>query len=115
MASSVKPKMDASGRPARRPFNAENVQLVDDGLIVTAVWVSDPTVDPAVALEKNLYPNLPYEVVVIAEATRHFKCEGASFSGWIVSCGNDYSTVPISRKRDAINELRGWVEGYFTR
>lgn len=102
-------------QPVRRPFSAENVQYVDDGLIVTAVWVSDPAIDPAVALENSLRQDLPYEVVQIAEATRHFKREGADFSGWIISLGNDYSTTPIAQKRDAVKELRGWVEGYFTR
>lgn len=102
-------------KPERRPYNAENVQYVDQGSIVTAVWCSDPTVDPTEALDKILYRDLPYEVEVVAEATRHFKREGADFSGWIISRGNDYSTNPIARKRDALEELRGWVDGYFTR
>lgn len=102
-------------QPARRPYNAENVQYVDHGFIVTAVWVSDPAIDPAVALENSLRQDLDYEVVPIAEATRHFKYEGADFSGWIISRGNDYSDLPITRKRDAVKALRDWVEGYFTR
>lgn len=104
--------------PARRPYNAENVQYVDNGLIVTAVWCSDPTIAPEVALENDLRSiagDVPYEVVVVAEATRHFKREGADFSGWIISRGNDYSDLPIASKRDAVKALRGWVEGYFTR
>lgn len=101
--------------PARRPYNAENVQYVDEGLFVTAVWVSDPTVDPKVALDNLLRRDLPYEVVQIAEATRHFKREGADFSGWVISRGNDYSDLPITRKRDAVKALRDWVEGHFTR
>jgi hypothetical protein len=105
-------------KPARRPYNAENVQYVDEGNFVTAVWCSDPTVDPKVALDnilRSFAEEVPYEVVQIAEATRHFKREGADFSGWIISRGCDYSTEPIARKRDAVKELRGWVEGYFTR
>jgi hypothetical protein len=105
-------------KATRRPFNAANVQYVDDGLIVTAVWCSDPTIAPEVALENDLRSfagDVPYEVVVIAEATRHFKREGAGFSGWIISRGNDYSTEPIAQKRDAVKALRDWVEGYFTR
>ncbi|GAA2694388.1 hypothetical protein GCM10010400_69950 [Streptomyces aculeolatus] len=102
-------------QPARRAYNAANVQYVDEGLIVTAVWVSDPTIDPAVALENILRRDLPYEVVQVAEATRHFKREGADFSGWIISCGNDYNTEPIARKRDAIKDLRLQVESYFAR
>lgn len=105
-------------QPARRPYNAENVQYVDEGNFVTAVWCSDPSIDPKTALDnilRSFAEEVPYEVVQIAEATRHFKREGANFSGWIISRGNDYSTEPIAQKRDAIKELRGWVEGYFTR
>ena len=102
-------------QPARRPYNAENVQYVDEGNFVTAVWCSDPTIAPEVALENILRRDLPYEVVQIAEATRHFKREGADFSGWIISRGVDYSTEPIKRKPDALKELRYWVESHFTR
>lgn len=105
-------------QPARRPFNAENVQYVDEGNFVTAVWCSDPSIDPKTALGnilRSFMEEVPYEVVQVAEATRHFKYEGADFSGWIISRGNDYSTEPIAQKRDAIKELRGWVEGYFIR
>lgn len=105
-------------KPARRPYNAENVQYVDEGNFVTAVWCSDPSIAPEVALENSLRSiagDVSYEVEVIAEATRFRRTEGASFSGWIISRGSDYSTEPIKRKPDAIKELHGWVEGYFTR
>lgn len=105
-------------KPARRPYNAENVQYVDQGNIVTAVWCSDPTVDPETALDNDLLSfagKVPYEVETIAEATRFYRSEGASFSGWIVSCGTNYSTEPAKRKPDAVKELRYWVEGYFNR
>lgn len=104
-------------KPARRPYNAENVRYVDQGAIVTAVWCSDPTVDPETALEndlRSLTGDVPYEVEVIAEATRYFRTEGAGFSGWIIRRGSDYSTEPIKRKLDAMKELRGWVDGHFT-
>ncbi|TXS44933.1 hypothetical protein [Streptomyces sp. OR43] len=102
-------------KATRRPYNVENVQYVDDGLIVTAVWVSDPTIEPAEALHNILRQDLPYEVVQVAEATRHFKREGADFSGWIIARGSDYSDQPIARKRDAVKALRNWAEGYFAR
>jgi hypothetical protein len=104
--------------PARRPYNAANVQYIDQGNIVSAVWCSDPTVDPETALENDLRSftgDVPYEVEVIAEATRYFRTEGAGFSGWIIRRGNDYSTEPIKRKPDALKELRGWVAGHFER
>ena len=79
------------------------------------MWCSDPTIAPEVALENILRRDLPYEVVQIAEATRHFKYEGADFSGWIITRGVESSTEPIARKSDAVRELRGCVEGHFTR
>ncbi|MEU9405526.1 hypothetical protein AB0E08_07465 [Streptomyces sp. NPDC048281] len=102
--------------PARVPFNAKGVRYVEEvgGKIVTAVWVSDPTVDPAEALENILRQDLPYEVEVIAEATRHYRYEGAGFSGWIVRSngGLDYSDS-IPNKREALKHLRWAVEERF--
>ena len=99
-------------KPARRPYNAENVQYVDEGIFVTAVWVSDPTVDPAVALENILRRDLPYEVEVVAEATRFYKKDGADFTGWIVRSGLDYSDA-IANKREAVKHLRWAATEYF--
>lgn len=101
-------------KPARRPYNAANVQIVDEGAIVTAVWVSDPTVAPAVALENILNRDLPYEVEVIATATRFLKKEGAGFSGWVVHSGHDY-TDPIPNKPAAMAALRDSINEYFVR
>lgn len=100
---------------ARTPYSAKGVRYVDQGTIVTAVWVSDPAVDPAEALDKILHTDLPYEVEVIAEATRFYKREGASFSGWIISqpSNGNYNTEPIPNKRQAAAALREWVKGYF--
>lgn len=104
-----------TGQPARRPYNAENVQIVDDGgPVVTAVWVSDPTVDPAVALENILCRDLPYEVEVIAEATRFYKQDGADFSGWIVSAGANWGDS-LPNKREAMKELRWAIRDRFQR
>jgi hypothetical protein len=101
-------------QPARRPYSAENVRIVDGGAVVSAVWVSDPTVDPAVALENILRRDLPYEVEVVAEATRSYKRDGADFSGWVVASRNNYSD-PIPNRRDAMRELRFSIRDYFAR
>lgn len=101
-------------QPARRPYNAENVEIVDEGPLVTAVWVSDPTIDPADALENILNSDLPYEVEVIATATRFLKKEGAGFSGWVVHSGHDY-TDSIPNKRAAMAALRDSINEYFVR
>jgi hypothetical protein len=101
-------------KPARRPYNAANVQYVDEGFHVTAVWCSDPTVDPAEALDKILYRDLPYEVEIIAEATRFYKKDGADFSGWVVSShgGLNYGD-PMPNKREAVKHLRWAVADRF--
>jgi hypothetical protein len=101
-------------QPTRRLYNAENVQYVDEGNIVTAVWCSDPTVDPRTALDNILRRDLPYEVDVVAEATRYFKYEGADFSGWVVSSGLNNGD-PIPNKRQALKELRWAVAERFAR
>lgn len=103
----------------RRPYSAKSVRYVESagGTVVTAVWVSDPTVDPAEALKNILRRDLPYEVEVIGEATRHYQSEGASFSGWIVAAtgsGYNYSDS-IPNKRQAMRELRWTVADVFTR
>ncbi|MFI9012607.1 hypothetical protein ACIGZI_01075 [Streptomyces griseus] len=105
-----------TAKATHRPYNAENVQYVDAGLIVTAVWVSDPAIDPAEALENILRRDLPYEMEVVAEATRFFKKEGAGFSGWVVSTGSglNYGDA-IPAKRQAMKELRWAVTERFAR
>lgn len=99
-------------QPARRPYNADNVQYIDDGNIVTAVWCSDPTIAPRVAYDNLLRRDLPYEVEVIAEATRFYKREGAGFSGWVVSRGSHYGDS-IPNKREAMKHLRWAVAERF--
>jgi hypothetical protein len=101
-------------QPARRPFNAENVQYVDEGRFVTAVWCSDPAIAPEVALENLLRRDLPYEVEVVAEATRFYKSEGANHSGWVVSCGPNYGDS-LPNKREAMKHLRWAVAERFAR
>lgn len=98
----------------RRPYDAKNVQYVDQGFIVTAVWVSDPAIGPAEALENILRTDLPHEVEVVGEARRFYKSEGADFSGWVVRSGLDYSD-PIPNKREAMKHLRWAVADRFTR
>jgi hypothetical protein len=104
-------------QPVRRPYNAENVQYVDEGNIVTAVWCSDPAIDPKTALDNVLLSfveKVPYEVEVIAEATRFFKREGADFSGWVVSSGSNYGDS-LPNKREAMKHLRWAVAERFSR
>ncbi|MDW6058105.1 hypothetical protein SAZ11_08380 [Streptomyces sp. FXJ1.4098] len=104
-----------TGQPARRPYDAEHVQIVDQGLVMTALYIPDPeqAKDPKYVLEHITEQR--YEgVEVVAEATRHFKNEGAVFSGWIVRSGPSYGE-PIANKREALAQLRREITDYFTR
>lgn len=99
-----------------RPYNAKSVQYVDQGTIVTALYIPDPqqAEDPAHVLE-NILDRSKYESVeIVAEATRFYKSEGADFSGWVVRC-NQNPSDPIPNKRDAMRELRWAVADYFER
>jgi hypothetical protein len=104
--------------PARRPYNAANVQYVDRGTIVTALYIPDPeqAKDPAHVLE-NILDRSKYEnVEVVAEATRYYQRDGATFSGWIVASHGDGShSDPIPNKREALAQLRREVTTYFNR
>lgn len=101
-------------KPSRLPYAAHTVQYVDHGFSVIAIWVSDPNVSASEAYDNLLRRDLPYEVEVIAEATRFCKSEGAAFSGWVIRTGLDY-TDPIKRKREALKHLRDAVAARFTR
>lgn len=103
-------------RPARRPYNAEHVQIVDQGLVMTALYIPDPeqAKDPAHVLENIL--DCRYEnVEVVATATRHFKSEGAAVSGWVIASGNDYGSEGYPNKRDMRKALDITIADYFTR
>ncbi|MEU1663617.1 hypothetical protein ABZ547_08375 [Streptomyces sparsogenes] len=99
----------------RTPYDAEHVQIVDHGLVMTALYIPDPeqAKDPSYVLEH--ITDSQYEAVeVVAEATRHFKNEGAAFSGWIVRSGYSYGE-PIATKREALAQLHREITDYFTR
>ncbi|MFE6000414.1 hypothetical protein ACFQ6C_26695 [Streptomyces sp. NPDC056454] len=100
--------------PGRRPYNAANVAYIESagGKIVHAVWVSDPAITPEEAYANLLRRDLPYEVEIIAEATRHYRYEGAGFSGWVVTCGANFGD-PIPNKREAYKQLRWAVADRF--
>ena len=98
----------------RRPYDAEHVQIVDQRLVMTALYIPDPeqAKDPGYVLEHITEQR--YEgVEIVAEATRHFKNEGAVFSGWIVRSGPSYGE-PIANKREALAQLRREITDYFT-
>jgi hypothetical protein len=101
----------------RQPFDAEHVQLIDEGWIVRAIWVSDPerAKDPHSALDEWMSTmKAPFELEIVAEAERFYKKDGANFSGWIVRGGLDYSD-PIPNKSEALRQLHYVIEERFRR
>lgn len=96
----------------RTPYNADHVTYVHDRGHITAVWVSDPSIPAAEALDNLARRDLPYEVEVIAEATRFYKSEGAAFSGWVITSGRNYSD-PIPTKTEAVEHIRDAVRHRF--
>lgn len=106
-----RPRRDA---PARRPRDAEHVQIVEEGNIVIAVYIPDPeqAKDPKAVLDAPPTIDSVWEIEVVAEATRFYKRDGADFSGWVVRSRQDY-TDSIPNKREAMQALRDAINQYF--
>lgn len=105
-----------SETPARRPYDAEHVQIVDQGLTVTALYIPDPeqAKDPAYVLE-NILDSRYTNVEVVATATRCFKSEGATASGWFIRSGLDHGSEGYPNKRAMHDALTHAIADYFTR
>lgn len=106
----------------RLPYDAKHVIYRESacGKIVTAFWASDR--DFAALLAD---PNTPDDeidrrlwfrddVEIVATAIRHYRYEGADFSGWIVESRRNPSE-PIPNKREAMRTLRAVAADYFDR
>jgi len=103
------------------PYDAKHVIYRESagGKIVHAFWTGDPA---AAALLAD--PNTAEDVInrlwfrddveIVATATRHYRYEGAGFSGWVVESGG-YPIDSISNKREAMRNLRAVVVAYFKR
>lgn len=104
----------------RLPYDAKHVIYRESagGKIVHALWTSDPV---AAALLAD--PNTPKDVIdrlwfrddveIVATATRHYRYEGAPYSGWTVQSGR--ASDLTRNKRDAMRQMRRLVAAYFTR
>jgi hypothetical protein len=82
--------------------------------IVYAFWTPDP--EKAATLKTGDLDSLLVDddIVLVAEATRYYQSEGATFSGWIVVSGRLHSD-PIPNKPEAMAQLRLIVADYFNR
>lgn len=104
-----------TGNPVRRPYDAEHVQIVDQGSTVTALYIPDPEQagDPAHVLG-SITDARYMSVEVVATAGRFYRKDGAAFSGWVVRTGADHGE-PHPNKREALAQLRREITDYFTR
>jgi hypothetical protein len=106
------------GAPAgRTPYDAQHVKIVDDGPIVTALWIPNPeqVKNPRRVLDNITDRALHDGVEVVATARRFYRYEGADFSGWIVERGPQDYSEPIPNKREAMASLRHSIRAYFQR
>ena len=113
------PKKDHGEAPVRRPRDAAHVQIVHEPGLVTALYIPDPEMarNPRAVLDAppSMENYRKYEEVeTVATAERHYRRDGADFTGWIVSSGNDYGD-PIPNKKEALEKLHLVIADYFTR
>ncbi|MFJ5951399.1 hypothetical protein [Streptomyces noursei] len=102
---------------ATRPYDAAHVQIIHEPGQVTALYIPDPEMarDPRTVLDAMASEWRKYEdVEVVAEATRFYQSQGASFSGWVIRSGPHHGD-PIPNKREAMAQLRYVIDDYFTR
>lgn len=100
-----------------RPYDAEHVQIINEGPIVTALYIPDPeqAEDPGAVLD-NILDRDKYDAVeIVATARRFYRSDGADFSGWIVESGPFNYTDPIPNKRLAMMSLHDMIIDYFDR
>jgi hypothetical protein len=97
------------GVSAPLPYDAEHVVIVDMGRTVWALYIpdSEQAKDPQRVAEGLLRPEYA-DVELIATAERHYKKEGAGFSGWVVDTSDSIAT-----KREAMRELRHVIRNHF--
>lgn len=99
------------------PYTADRVHYVDDGYLITAVYVADPDRDPVEAVEAPpaVEPGAwPPREQIIATATKYFQSRGDSLSGWVVSSDHNH-TGPYPNKKVAREELEDAVRDHFER
>lgn len=105
--------MNATADERRTPYDASHVAIVDMGHTVWALYIPDP--DQARTprhVADNICDRKFADVEIVAVASRHYKSEGAAFSGWIVEAGHNFSE-PIPNKREAMKALRHDIRAYF--
>jgi hypothetical protein len=101
---------------ARTPYDAGHVAIVDMGHTVWALYIPDPgqAKNPRAVVDNITAPEYS-DVEMVATATRCYKTEGATASGWFISSGVDYGSEGYPNKRAMREALRLTISGYFTR
>lgn len=99
----------------RTPYDAEHIVIVELGHTVWALYIPNPdqAKNPR-AVADNITAPEHADVEVVATATRCYKTEGATASGWFISSGSDYGSEGYPNKRAMREALRHTIHGYFT-
>ncbi|ELP66244.1 hypothetical protein STRTUCAR8_10227 [Streptomyces turgidiscabies Car8] len=86
----------------RTPYDAEHIAIVELGHTVWALYIPNPdqAKNPR-AVADNITAPEHADVEVVATATRCYKTEGATASGWFISSGSDYGSGLPQQARHA--------------
>lgn len=100
--------------PARTPYDAAHVAVVDSGHTVTALYIPDPdhAQDPRGVLA-NITDRAYAGVEIVVQMTRFYKSEGAPVSGWVTTDFRNRGLDLGTRKAAAKATLREMVVDYF--
>jgi hypothetical protein len=82
--------------------------------IVYAFWT--PSLEKAATLKTADLDALLVDddIILVAEATRYYQSEGATFSGWVIASGRN-SGDPVPNKPEAMAQMRVTVADLFNR
>lgn len=100
---------------ARTPYDVEHITIVDMGRTTWALYIPDPeqAKNPRTVAANITAPEYA-NVEVVATATRCYKTEGATASGWFISSGLDSGSEGYPNKPAMREALRLTIGGYFT-
>ncbi|GAA3032564.1 hypothetical protein FHS39_002546 [Streptomyces olivoverticillatus] len=99
-----------------QPYDADHIAIVDMGHTVWALYIPDPehAKDPQRVADNLLRPEYR-DVEMVAGMQRHFKKDGAWFSGWVIEAPDGSNSDGIPNKRQAMKVLRATIRDHFAR
>ena len=93
----------------RRPYNADNVIILDKGHAVWVLWSADPDVTAETVDVWDM------SVEVVAHLRRVYKRDGHAQGGWIIDTRGLRDEHIATNKPDAMRILRQAITDYFNR